>query len=332
MAFRMGKRGWLSGICGLLLGALVASVGNAESQEDLARKRDEKQDRDFFYRGAWEVDYPHALARARHWKKPLFAYFTRSDRPDPIGEEIEDRVFVSDEFVELSESLSLYCNLYSGVEGDPQQGLLFEKQGGAWPYIAILDAKGRVLAVHEGEVSVKGIRETLARAKKFSSRLKELETRSEKGDREASIELTRVGLERGHFSSRVARGRIEALGDLSDEESVELERLINRTELVEIFCAFTRGKIALGDAVEKVRGFLGKRSDSSLAAMAFWDLLVERVIAKEDPVCGRKVVECLESLSWEAPALEKERDRLVEALRAHFGEVGRSSGDTGAGS
>lgn len=66
-------------ILALSLTILAASVYAMQpSQEDLAKKRDEKLEKEFLKKSSWITDYTAAKEESKKTGKPIFAYFTRS--------------------------------------------------------------------------------------------------------------------------------------------------------------------------------------------------------------------------------------------------------------
>jgi hypothetical protein len=58
-----------------------AAFAAQDSQEALARKRDQKLQAAFLKKAAWTTDYDKAREEARKSGKLIFAYFTRSYSP-----------------------------------------------------------------------------------------------------------------------------------------------------------------------------------------------------------------------------------------------------------
>lgn len=68
---------WVVGFLSLVSAAAVAQ----DSQQELARKRDQKLQAAFLKKAAWSTDYDKCREEARTSGKLIFAYFTRSYSP-----------------------------------------------------------------------------------------------------------------------------------------------------------------------------------------------------------------------------------------------------------
>lgn len=65
----------------MTLGSAAMAAQDAQEQEALIRKRDQKLQSAFLKKAAWRTDYDKAREEARKSGKLIFAYFTRSYSP-----------------------------------------------------------------------------------------------------------------------------------------------------------------------------------------------------------------------------------------------------------
>ena len=91
----------------------------------------------------------------------------------------------------------------SMVDDEPYPDLLQEKGGTGFPYLAVLDADGEVIAPHNGARTVEAFAKTVAAAAKYQG----LKKRFESGDQEAAADYLKVGLDLGTLRA-VSTGKV----------------------------------------------------------------------------------------------------------------------------
>ena len=89
------------------------------------------------------------------------------------------------EFPSFADDVVLFCHVTSHVGSDPYQGLLQEKGGGGFPYLAFLDDKGEVIAAHDGPRTLEAFRSTAGTVREY----RDLLEKAESGDAEAKTAL-----------------------------------------------------------------------------------------------------------------------------------------------
>ena len=139
--------------------ALLTGTEALGQEAELRRRHAEKLQQPFLQRNGWETDYDQALARAQaagSAKAVVFAYFTRSYGACPPCDALERGPFSSPEFARFAESVVPYCHVTTRIPGHPRDDLLPKVCGpkAGTPSIAYLDAQGRVIAIHRGELGV----------------------------------------------------------------------------------------------------------------------------------------------------------------------------------
>ncbi len=320
MSKRTGPIVLLSAGFFFLLTLVPGSSVFASDQEELAVKRDEVRDSDFFYEAAWETDYRHALARSNHWKVLIFAYFTPSYESLAHCKAIEKDVLTGAEFAEFGKSFSLYCNIFSKVSKDPNQGMIFEKGGADWPYVAVLDGKGRVLAAHDGEYTLDRFKETAEKARKVAAEFDGLEKRAAKGDQQASRALLLARIELGHLPSTEARAGLARIADLGEKERDRLEVLVGNKEYSEVFGAYAKNWIDESKAVTRYQDL--QKSGAALPtnqAALFWRFMAEKSMARGEKKVAELAIDLLSSLDIRDAEFKERMKRSVEQLRRGTG-------------
>jgi len=118
--------------------ALLALAGAAAAQEDLEAKLAAKLFKPFVKNADWVLDFDEARRKSKERNKPIFAYFTRSDQPDPGSAQVEDGVFSSEAFAKLSKDFVMFLHVTTRIPGRKDDMLLFRLGGRSFPYVAIL--------------------------------------------------------------------------------------------------------------------------------------------------------------------------------------------------
>jgi hypothetical protein len=116
------------------------------------------------------------------------------------------------------------------VDGDAYPNLMREKGGMGFPYLAILDADGNLLAPHRGPHTVAAFRATVASAQLVRQRLVYLQKQVSGGDDEAGRELLALQLQLGHLDPPTAWARLATL-HLALTDLAEFTGLIAKTEV-----------------------------------------------------------------------------------------------------
>jgi len=120
----------------------------------------------------------------------------------------------------------LFCHVTSRVEADPYQGLLQEKGGRGFPYLAFLDAEGNVIA-KQGDRSVEGFEKTLATITDFRA----LEKKAKAGDRAAGIDAVIAGMELGAYDADQAKEKLAKLGPIPKDKQAKIDGMLVNFEV-----------------------------------------------------------------------------------------------------
>ena len=123
------------------------------------------------------------------------------------------------------------------MESDPYQKLLNQKGGSGFPYLAILNANGDVMAKVDGiNRHVEGFAASLESAKEFEALLKKAET----GDLATKFKALMKQIDFRHFSAEEAGKRAAALEGLGTDQERELTSTITRMKVAETVATITR--------------------------------------------------------------------------------------------
>jgi hypothetical protein len=193
------------------------------------------------------------------------------------------------EFAEFGKEVVLFLHVTSHVEGRPHPDLLHEKGGDAFPYFAVLDADGTVVARHQGAPSVAGFRATVAASTDYL----ELRDEAAAGDPDAKARLLIRRLEFGSLSHARAVAERAALTELTDEQAARIDRLLTSLEFVEIRAALRRRedlpKAGAKLAVMKDHGRIPTGRD----AVDFWLIISFYAEEQHDAALFREVIDAL---------------------------------------
>jgi hypothetical protein len=174
----------------------------------------------------WELDFAKAKAKSAESGLPIFAYFTRSYKPNAALNVLENGTFAKPPFVALARRAVLYCNVSSKVKGRPHADLLRRVGGRVVPYVALLDSEGRSLG-RPAAYDLAGLQALLDRARTFEL----LRAQTERSADEElqlfllTIEFGRVSLVR----ARQAAARIKLSAAERERVEASLAALNRRT-------------------------------------------------------------------------------------------------------
>ena len=193
------------------------------------------------------------------------------------------------EFAELGKEVVLFLHVTSHVEGQPHPDLLREKGGDAFPYFAVLDDQGEVVARHQGAPSVAGFRATLAASADYV-RLRE---KAAAGDLDAKARLLIRRLEFGNLSFARAVAERAALTELTDDQAARIDRLFTSLEFAEIRASLRRREDLPKAGAKLAIMKDGGRIPSGRDAIDFWMIISFYAEEQKDAALFREVVDAL---------------------------------------
>lgn len=179
----------------------------------------------------------------------------------------------------------LLAHITSRVAGRAHDDLLSRKGGRGWPYFAVLDAEGGVLARHDGG---RGFETIADRAAEFLA----LRERA-KADRDARVELTFQNIELGNLALADARFP----ETLTDDEQRRLDRLRADDAIERAAAAWRQDQDDAALGVTYLRLFeLGQTPSTDLHFRGFWTRAMEAAIQEQRIDLLEKAVEHLKTL------------------------------------
>jgi len=126
---------------------VVARAQGSEPSQDELKERYAKKIAEKWYTGnPWITEYDAALAKSKETGRPIVAYFTRSYAPCRPCAVMEGGLLSSDEFNAFAKKYVLYVNVTTRIDGRPGEDLLYRKGGRGFPYVAAMNAEGKVTA------------------------------------------------------------------------------------------------------------------------------------------------------------------------------------------
>ncbi|MHC5066763.1 MAG: hypothetical protein ACYTG5_22640 [Planctomycetota bacterium] len=169
------------------------------------------------------------------------------------------------------------------VQDEPYPGLLLEKRGVSLPHVAILDAQGRIHAIHEGETSVAGFNETLARAARVKTKLAALRERAEEGDSAARLELLEAQLMLQQMSLEEALLRLAKAGEMPVPQAKRIQGMITRLQVSDLGSRLGLSELTTAEAIAEFESYekAGVEIEAPVAGI-FWTLTLLKAQQERD--------------------------------------------------
>jgi hypothetical protein len=143
---------------------------------------------------------------------------------------LEGGALLTPEFNEFSKNYVMFLHITTHIEGRKYDDLLGTVGGKGFPTLCMLDADGKVVAMHESERSVEAFQKTADKAKSFV----DLRTKSEAGDKVAMIDYTLLKAEMGQMTAEELKKALPGLGKLSAEQQKKLDGVLANAMVDEI--------------------------------------------------------------------------------------------------
>ena len=315
-----------------VLAALAALLPAQDDQKELAQLRQKKLQAEFLTKAPWLLDFDKAQAAAKQDGKPIFGYFTRSYAPCPFCTAVEMGELVSQGFVDFAKGVVLFCHVTSEVAGEKYPDLLVQRGGRAFPYFAVMDAQGNLLAGHQGSPTVEGFTRTLAEARDTEAHLKELTAQAGKGDAAAAVMLFEQQLQLNHLTAAAAKTRLAALKGVEAERKAKFTAQVAKVEVSEL--------IAKVDAEPRSQYECGKAFAKMLAEerippegqeqVYFWYLLSVAAEQDKDAALLTRALAGIKAMTSAPKNLIDEIDARLQRVKA-ASSAGKDSGKEGKG-
>jgi hypothetical protein len=187
-----------------------------------------------------------------------------------------------DAFPALAKNFVLFVHITSRVPGDKHQDLMKEKGGTAFPYVAVLDAEGEVVARHRGKRTASGLREFGDKALAFV----EAKKKAAAGDKRAKVQLAilRLDLDLDKHSLEDAQTYVRDLGDMTEEQEKHVEGLLTSIEVNDLSTKTRGNRAAQVEAGQKCIDMkeAGRLPTDFTAVVGFWHLVSLKALSKRD--------------------------------------------------
>jgi hypothetical protein len=176
----------------------------------------------------------------------------------------------------------LFCHITTQIQGEKNGRLLGEKGGNAFPYLAFLDADGRVCAKHPSGVArtVDGFSATAQKARDFLALKKKAET-----DKAAAVDFFFQAAEISHFTAAEARERSKTLAELTDDQKKRVEQILLALDVQEIAGGVNwQDKKTMADAGAKFLEMkkAGRIPTGDREMQSFWICIMEHAYAQKN--------------------------------------------------
>lgn len=297
--------------------ALLTGTEALGQEAELRRRHAEKLQQPFLQRNGWETDYDQALARAQaagSAKAVVFAYFTRSYGACPPCDALERGPFSSPEFARFAESVVPYCHVTTRIPGHPRDDLLPKVCGpkAGTPSIAYLDAQGRVIAIHRGELGVEAFQRFSEQTRRYL-RLAAIPDPS----LEDRVWLLRAELELNRLTDAQLTRRRADLGELEPELARTIDGAITDWRVLSLWIErqprTDEARVRLGAEYWKLFA-AGGRPQAQRALEAFYVLIFDYAESAGQPdrfaAALDALAEQVEGVAGMEGYIQQQRDRL----------------------
>ena len=175
-----------------------------------------------------------------------------------------------------------------------------------------MDARGNVLARHEGVRTTPGFEKTMAQAQETVARIEGLSDQARSGDQSAALELLELQVELGHVSGDPAWERLATLRSVPEGRRKALEQLLIKRQVESIQSTATADPethIAIGRrfAVMLAQKRVPKDSDS----MYFWFFTGSYARSEKNADLFER---CIEGLRFHKKQLGSNLQKMEEEL------------------
>ena len=166
----------------------------------------------------------------------------------------QQAALITDEFVEFSKEVVPFLHVTTRIEGRENEDLLQRKGGSGFPYFAVLDPQGGLIAQHQGARTVEGFRETIGKGREFM----DLAAKAASGDEQAIIGFAIREAQLGRIDYAEVQQRTAGL-TLTPEQQAQLKSVMAQSVVSEHY--------------EKLAATRGGDAEMAAASAAFLDLL-----------------------------------------------------------
>ncbi|KAF0244544.1 MAG: hypothetical protein FD180_2433 [Planctomycetota bacterium] len=193
------------------------------------------------------------------------------------------------------------------IDGAPYDELLTEKGGGGWPFVAVLDADGTLLARHgyDRPFTVAGYTQTIEEGIELRAKRR----KGENYDKAAAYDWLLAQLSFGSLKLDEAKKKVTALGKLTPEKQAALDPLIANLEVALIE---KEQAVALGKKFFDLKK-AGKIPSDDGTRSRFWDAILDYAEDQKDAALYEEALKgSREAMEKAQPDLAEFMDRLFE--------------------
>lgn len=223
-----------------------------------------------------------------------------------------------DSFPAMAKNFVLFMHVTSKAPGDRHQDLLKEKEGAAFPYVAVLDAEGALVARHRGKRTASGLKEFGDKALAYV----EAKKKAAAGDKKAKIQadLVRLDLDLDRKKLEEAQAFVRDVGDLTAEQEKYVDGLLASIEVNELSTK-TRGNVSAqveagGKCVEMKEA--GRAPTDFTAVLGFWHLIGLRAESRRDAALYEEALGALRKTCGDDPFFANflaDKEKRLAALK-----------------
>lgn len=250
--------------------AAVAAPTPSPSHRELEARRLDKLAQPFLRLAPWHTNLESARRVAAREGKLVLVHCTRTFTPCGTSIRCERGVLSSPEFVAFAQRVVLCVHTSAQVDAAEDQHLS-EWRGSGWPHHVLLDATGRVLAMHESfrDKTVAEFAAMLDGAERFL----EVERTAAAATKEQNWTCLVHGLASGALSLAEAQTLFAASGVRSHEEARDAAARITDLEVAVVLTGLDRQDASARERAGKAFAAMhraGKRPHARNAARDFW--------------------------------------------------------------
>jgi hypothetical protein len=292
---------------------LLALLQNAD-QRTLKSNLDKKLQSPFLSKAAWFTDYDKAREESAKSRKPLFAWFTRSDIESPACTAVEKELWSGDAFLAWAPAVVLYCHVTSRVDGDRLAALPQDKGSTGLPYLALLDDEGTLVVRFTGRWELPPVADAAKKAQAFVDLKHKAAT-----DPEAKVDfaLARLELDVERVALDEAKKRVDSLGELDAARKARATALLADIEALAIARTVGRDPQTRIDAGRRMAVMKkAGRVPAGDAAQAFWIHIMDFAEESREADLFAEALDALKARLPDSPEVKRYLDGLTKRLDA----------------
>lgn len=209
----------------------------------------------------------------------------------------------------------LFCHITTKIPGHKYDGLLSEKGGGGFPYLAFLNAEGDVVAKHQGPRSIEGFQQTAKDAKLYVELKKKMD--EGKADLATKVDFLVVSAKLGNVSLADAQKQAKDLAGLSPDQQKKVDEALANLEIADILKT-VRSKDAQAEAGRK---FFEMKKEGRVATFdgtiwGYWVCILTHAEAQKDAATYEEGLNALKAKFKDSAAYKKALEQFEKTLQS----------------